>query len=68
MGRLLCGGLLTFYAVECLSIASDQWFGARADASQPDLASTALVGPFLALGVALTAAVVWHLHHLDRAE
>ena len=67
-GVLLCGGLLTFYAVECLSIASDQWFGAQADPSQPDLASTALVGPFLVLGAALAAAVVWHLRHLDRTD
>jgi hypothetical protein len=66
-GALLCGGLLAFYAVEFLSIASDQWFGAQADASQPDLASTALVGPFLVLGVALVAAVAWLLRHLDRA-
>lgn len=67
-GVLLSGGLLVFYAVEGLSIASDQWWGAQADAGQPDLASTSMVVPFLVLATALLATVVWYLRHVDRVR
>lgn len=66
-GALLTGGMLAFYAEECLSIASDQWWGAAADSSRPDLASTSMVVPFLVLGGGLLAAVAWYLRHVDRA-
>lgn len=66
-GVLLSGGMLVFYAVECLSIASDQWWGAQADPSRADLASASMVVPFLVLGAALLAVVGWYLRHVDRA-
>lgn len=67
-GVLLSGGLLGFYAVECLSIASDQWWGSRADAGSPDLASSAMVVPFAVGAVLLLVAVGWYLRHVDHPE
>ena len=57
-GYLLAGSVLGFWVLEGLSVASDQWFGARADASVPLIASSAAVGPFLVLA-ALAAGGLW---------
>ncbi|HET7688834.1 MAG TPA: hypothetical protein VFK41_00510 [Nocardioidaceae bacterium] len=58
-GALLATGLLTFYVVEVLSVASDQWWGARADDSHPDLASMSVVPAaiLLAAVIAIPAAL-----------
>lgn len=64
LGVLLTSSMLTFYVVECLSVASDQWWGVRADSSEPALASMAAV-PGALLVAALTAVpLVWSLRHL----
>jgi hypothetical protein len=64
-GALLTGGLLTFFALECLSIAVDQWFGARADAST-DWASMSAVPVFAVLAVVVALPLVWLHRSIDR--
>lgn len=64
-GTLLTGAMLTLYVIECLSIASDQWWGARADASYPDLASMAAVPPFVVAAALLVLPLLWYLRHVD---
>ncbi len=64
-GLLGIGAFLVVDAVELLGIASDQWFGARADAGHPDLASAAAVPPFLVGAAVLAVLAVVHLRHVD---
>jgi hypothetical protein len=64
-GTLLTGAMLAVYVIECLSIASDQWWGARADATHPDLASMAAVPPFVVAAVLLVVPLLWYLRHVD---
>lgn len=49
--RLLTASMLAFYVVEALSVASDQWWGARADSSHPAIASMAAVPAALVVGL-----------------
>lgn len=68
IGVLLTAAMLTFYLVECLSVASDQWWGARADATHPEIASmSAVVGAVvLALIVAVPLLLVMVRLSRDR--
>jgi hypothetical protein len=68
LGHLLTGGMLSFYVIECVSVASDQWFGARADASHPDIASMDVVPPALALALLIVLPLTSQLRVLRRAE
>ena len=65
-GVLIAGSLLTFYVVECLGIASDQWWGVRADDSWPQWASMTAVPMFVALAVVTAVPLVWFYRSLDR--
>lgn len=65
-GVLLSGALLVLFTIESISVASDQWWGVRADDSQPDWASMAAVPMFLVLAVVTAVPMVLHLGHLDR--
>ena len=65
LGVLLADAMVVFYVVECLSVASDQWWGARADSSQPGLASMAAVPGALAVTALTAVPLVWAFHHLD---
>lgn len=67
-GILLTGSMLAFYVIESLSIASDQWWGARADASLPDFASMSAVPAFLVAVVLTALPLIWYLRHLDRTD
>lgn len=67
-GVFLAGAMLTFYVVECLSIASDQWWGARADSSWPQWASMAAVPMFVALAVVIALPLIPYYRHLDASE
>lgn len=49
-GFLLSGGLLTMWVIEGLTVATDQWFGHRADPAST-VVSEGMVVPFLALAV-----------------
>lgn len=65
-GSLLTAALLVFFAVEGISVAVDQWWGVRADASQPDIASLAVVPIMVMASVAAAAPLVWYFRYLDR--
>ena len=65
-GVLLTGALLVFFAIESLSVASDQWWGVQADDSQPDWASMAAVPMFLGIAVLTALPLVWFFRNLDR--
>jgi hypothetical protein len=65
LGVLLTQAMLAFYVLECVSVASDQWWGVRADSSEPALASmTAVPGALLAAAL-VSVPLVWSLRHLD---
>lgn len=51
--------LTWFYALEAFGVASDQWWGARADATHPALASTAAAGGALVVAVLLAGLASW---------
>lgn len=63
-GVILADATLLFYALECVSVASDQWWGARADSSEPALASMAMVPGALVAAVVVAVPLVWSIRHL----
>jgi hypothetical protein len=65
-GVLLAGAMLTFYVVECVSVASDQWWGARADSASPEWASMTAVPAFLGLAVLTALPLIPYYLHLAR--
>jgi len=65
-GILLAGAVLVLFAIESLSVASDQWWGVRADDTQPDWASLTMVPVFLALAVLTAVPLAVYLRNLDR--
>ena len=67
-GVLLSVSMLAFYLVEALSVASDQWWGVRADDTHPELASLAAVPGALVVAAVTAAALTWSLKHLDSGE
>lgn len=58
--------LLTFFVIECVSIAADQWWGYRLDPDHPALASMAAVPMFLVLAAVTALPLAWFLRHVDR--
>jgi hypothetical protein len=64
---LLSGALLAYYTLEGLSVASDQWWGAREDSSHPAVASMAVVPGALVVALVTGAALTWHLAHVGEA-
>jgi hypothetical protein len=64
-GALLTGGLLTFFSMECVGIAVDQWFGARAD-DTTSWASYEAVPLFAVLAVVAAVPLVWLHRNIDR--
>ncbi len=67
-GILLSGAMLALYTVESLSIASDQWWGSRADAGHPELASAELVVPFVVVALLMLVPLLAVLRHLDHSR
>jgi hypothetical protein len=68
LGVLLTAGFLIYDVIEALSIASDQWWGARADGRYPDVASMSAVPLFLVLAVLTAMPVAWLLHHIGQTR
>jgi hypothetical protein len=64
-GVLLATALLTYYVLEAVSVASDQWWGVMADDSQPALASWTAVPGALVTAAVLAVALGWCLRNLD---
>jgi hypothetical protein len=67
-GAVLSSALVSFYAVEALGVASDQWWGVRADPDHPAVASLAAVPTGIALALALAAVMAWSLRRTIAAD
>jgi len=65
-GVLVVGAMLAMFVLESVSIATDQWFGSRADPSSPS-ASMAAVPVFASAAVILALALIWYSRNLDRS-
>lgn len=66
LGVLLTGAVLCQFVIEGLSVASDQWWGARADGSYPDFASASMVWPFVGMAVLSALLLLAYLRNVDR--
>lgn len=64
-GLLVTGAMLVMLTLEGVGVATDQWFGARADPTSP-AASMAVVPAFAALAVVTGTMLAIYLHHIDR--
>ena len=60
-GLLVTGAMLAMFVLESVSIATDQWFGSRAD-PMSDLASMSMVPAFIAVTL---VPLVWYLRSID---
>jgi hypothetical protein len=63
-GILLSGAMLVFLTLEAVSVAVDQWFGHRADPSQP----TAAVAMFVVLALVGTVPMLAFLRSIDSPD
>lgn len=66
IGYLLVGGGLTMWVLEAVTVASDQWFGHRADPAS-DVVSSAAVPGFLVTGLVTLSILVIFLRHVRPA-
>jgi hypothetical protein len=64
-GAVLAAAMLTFYVIECLSVASDQWWGVRADDTHPGVASMSAVPGAIAVAVITAVPLLLLLRHVD---
>ena len=64
-GLLVAGALLAMFTLEGIGVATDQWFGSRADPFSP-AASTTMVPAFAAIAVITGTVLALHLHGIDR--
>jgi hypothetical protein len=65
-GIVLAAAFLTFYVIECVSVASDQWWGVRADDSHPSVASMSAVPGALVAAVVTAVPLLLSLRHVSR--
>jgi hypothetical protein len=63
-GFVISGAGLAFWAIESVTVAVDQWFGHRADPAS-DVASDAVVLPFLLVGVITVGVLAAFLRPVD---
>jgi hypothetical protein len=66
-GQLVTGAMLVMLTLEGLGVATDQWFGSRADPTSP-AASMAVVPAFAALAVVIGTVLALYLHQIDRCD
>ena len=64
-GLLVTGAMLAMFTLEGIGVATDQWFGARADPTSP-AASMTMVPAFAALAVVTGTVLALYLHNVDR--
>jgi hypothetical protein len=66
-GQLVTGAMLVMLTLEGIGVATDQWFGSRADPTSP-AASMAVVPAFAALAVVIGTVLALYLHQIDRCD
>ena len=64
-GLLVTGAMLVMLTLEGVGVATDQWFGSRADPTSP-AASMTMVPAFAALAVVIGTVLAVYLHNIDR--
>jgi hypothetical protein len=64
-GVLVTGAMLVMLTLEGIGVATDQWFGSRADPTSP-AASMTMVPAFAALAVVIGTVLALYLHGVDR--
>jgi hypothetical protein len=64
-GLLVTGAMLVMFTLECVGVASDQWFGSLADPSSP-AASMTVVPVFAASAVVIGTVLGIHLRNLTK--
>jgi len=57
--------MLVMFTLEGIGVATDQWFGSRADPSSP-AASMMVVPAFAALAVVTGSVLALYLYNIDR--
>ena len=65
-GLLVTGAMLVMFTLEGIGVATDQWFGSRADPSSP-AASMMMVPAFAALAVVTGSVLALYLYNIDRS-
>ena len=65
VGHLLAGGMLVMWTLEGATVATDQWFGHRADPAT-EWATLGAMWLFIGLTVVTLVPAALHLHALDR--
>ena len=65
-GLLVTGAMLVMLTLEGIGVATDQWFGSRADPTSP-AASMTVVPAFAALAVVTGTVFALYLHNIDRS-
>jgi len=65
-GLLVTGAMLVMLTLEGIGVATDQWFGSRADPTSP-AASMSMVPAFAALAVVTGTVLALYLHNIDRS-
>jgi hypothetical protein len=65
-GLLRIGAMLTMTVLECVGIATDQWFGSAADPDSP-ISSATMTPVFAAVALILALPLVSYLRSIDRA-
>jgi hypothetical protein len=63
-GLLVTGAMLAMFTLEGIGVATDQWFGSRADPFSP-AASMTMVPAFAAVAVVTGTVLALHLHGID---
>lgn len=66
-GLLVTGALLAMFVLESIGIATDQWFGSRADPTSA-AASMSIVPVFVVLALVIAVPFVWYSRNIDRAH
>jgi len=64
-GLLVTGAMLVMLTLEGIGVATDQWFGSRADPTSP-AASMSVVPAFAALAVVIGTVLALYLHGVGR--
>jgi hypothetical protein len=62
---LVTGAMLVMLTLEGVGVATDQWFGSRADPTSP-AASMTMVPAFAAFAVVIGTVLAVYLHNIDR--
>jgi hypothetical protein len=64
-GLLVTGAMLVMFTLEAIGVATDQWFGSRADPTSP-AASMMMVPAFAALALITGTVLALYLNNVDR--